>query len=108
LRREASGNGGLIVVGSAAVMVHSESITVLWRGFDCRPFMQIAITSRPWADFIYAPEAIEQYRLAAGYVDRILKSEKPAARALRWGTVGKLPDGKLEFVIVGALADDEV
>jgi putative ABC transport system substrate-binding protein len=27
----------------------------------------------------YAPNFVEQYRLAAGYADRILKGEKPAA-----------------------------
>ena len=53
-------------------------------------FGQLFVTDGGLAS--YAPEAIDEYRSAAGYVDRILKGEKPADMAVQAPT-------KFELVI---------
>ena len=48
---------------------------------NCRRFTRIAITRYYAVDgclIAYGPNSYEQVRRAAGYVDRILKGEKPA------------------------------
>jgi hypothetical protein len=47
-------------------------------GIDCPRFTATAISSPPAGLISYGPDLIDQYRRAAGYVDRILKGEKPA------------------------------
>ena len=43
------------------------------------PAVYLAAGSSPGGGLIsYSPDRIDQYRRAAGYVDRILKGEKPA------------------------------
>ena len=73
-----SPNSGLIVVVSAQVMIHRELIISLAARHSWPAVY-------PYRSFVtagglisYGPELIGQYRLAAGYVDRILKGEKPA------------------------------
>ena len=71
-------NGGLIVVAGARAQFHRGLITAL----ATRHRLPAVYPSRVFVTggglISYGPEAIEQWRLAAGYVDRVLKGEKPA------------------------------
>jgi putative tryptophan/tyrosine transport system substrate-binding protein len=73
-----AGNGGLIVTGSALVNVHRNLIITL----AVRHKLPAVYNERSFAAvgglISYGPDYLDQYRRAAGYVDRILKGEKPA------------------------------
>jgi len=73
-----SGSGGLIVTPSPLSLLHRDLIVTLSAHlklpsvYFLRPFVAVGgLVS-------YGPDEVEQYRQAAGYVDRILKGEKPA------------------------------
>ena len=71
-------NGGLIVTGSALSFVHRNLIAALANRHRL-PAIYWARTPVVGGGLIsYGPDLVDQYRLAAGYVDRILKGEKPA------------------------------
>jgi len=73
-----SPNGGMIAVGSAGVVRHRDLIVTL--------AARLKLPAVYWERFLvaagglmsYGPDLVEQFRQAAGYVDRILKGEKPA------------------------------
>jgi putative tryptophan/tyrosine transport system substrate-binding protein len=71
-------NGGLIVVAAGAAYVHRELIITL----AARHKLPAVYFERSFVVagglVSYGPNYIELYRQAAGYVDRILKGEKPA------------------------------
>jgi putative ABC transport system substrate-binding protein len=73
-----AGNGGLVVPASAVASVHRDLIVML----AARNRLPAVYANHVFADagglISYGPDTAEQYRLAAGYVDRILKGEKPA------------------------------
>jgi ABC transporter substrate binding protein len=73
-----SSNGGLIVTGSALTAVHRDLIVTL----ADRHKLPAVYFERPFVTdgglISYGPDVVDQYRRAAGYVDRILKGEKPA------------------------------
>jgi putative ABC transport system substrate-binding protein len=73
-----SPNGGLIITPSALAVAHRETIVSL-----AAKYRLPAVYYRRW--FVdkgglisYGYDALQQYRNAAGYVDRILKGAKPA------------------------------
>jgi ABC-type uncharacterized transport system substrate-binding protein len=71
-------NGGLIVTGSAGAVVHRDLIVALAARHK-RPAVYYERYFVAAGGLIsYGPDLVDQYRRAAGYVDRILKGEKPA------------------------------
>jgi len=71
-------NGGLILTASALASVHRDLIVALAARYKL-PAVYISRFYAAGGGLIsYGPDFIDQYRRAAGYVDRILKGEKPA------------------------------
>jgi putative tryptophan/tyrosine transport system substrate-binding protein len=73
-----SPNGGLIAVGSAAVVRHRELILTLAARHKLPAVYWERFFVAAGGLMSYGPDLVEQFRQAAGYVDRILKGEKPA------------------------------
>jgi putative ABC transport system substrate-binding protein len=71
-------NGGLIVTGSSATAVHRELIIMLAARHRLPAVYPFRYFVTSGGLISYGPDPIEQYRRAAGYVDRILKGEKAA------------------------------
>jgi putative ABC transport system substrate-binding protein len=73
-----SGNDGLIVTGSGLAQVHRNLIITL----AARHKLPTVYFERHFVAggglVSYGPDFVDMYRRAAGYVDRILKGEKPA------------------------------
>ena len=71
-------NGGLIVTGSALSVVHRDLLVVLAARHKLPAvyFERYFVTGGGLIS--YGPDLVDQFRRAAGYVDRILKGEKPA------------------------------
>jgi len=73
-----SPNGGLIVPASAAAQLHLDLIITLAARHKLPAVYADRIYVTGGGLISYGPDRIDQYRRAAGYVDRILKGEKPA------------------------------
>jgi putative ABC transport system substrate-binding protein len=73
-----SGNGGLIVTSSSLANVHRELIIMLAAQYRLPAVYPSRVFAEGGGLVSYGAEAIEQYRRAAGYIDRILRGEKPA------------------------------
>jgi putative ABC transport system substrate-binding protein len=71
-------NSGLIVTGSTRAVSHPDLILTL----AARHRLPAVYNNRSWAAagglISYGPDLLDPFRRAAGYVDRILKGEKPA------------------------------
>jgi putative ABC transport system substrate-binding protein len=73
-----SPNGGLITTGSAATALHRDLIIALAarHRLPAVYFERYFVTAGGLIS--YGPDFVDQFRRAAGYIDRILKGEKPA------------------------------
>jgi putative ABC transport system substrate-binding protein len=73
-----SANGGLILTAGALSVLHRDLIITL----AARHKLPAVYQERNYAEagglISYGPNFLDEYRRAAGYVDRILKGEKPA------------------------------
>jgi len=72
-----SPNGGLIVTGSALAVVHRDLIIALAARLRLPAVYYDRYFVAAGGLISYGSNNVEQYRLAAAYVDRILKGEKP-------------------------------
>jgi putative ABC transport system substrate-binding protein len=71
-------NRGLIVVANALTYVHRELIVGLAARHRLPAVYPYRIIVAGGGLISYGPDSFDQYRRAAGYVDRILRGEKPA------------------------------
>ena len=71
-------NGGLIVTASALATVHRDLIITLAARHRLPAVYPLRFFVTSGGLISYGADTIDQYRRAAGYVDRILKGEKPA------------------------------
>jgi putative tryptophan/tyrosine transport system substrate-binding protein len=70
-------NGGLIVTASALALVHRDLIVILAAGHKLPAVYNQRVFVAAGGLISYGADLLDQFRRAAGYVDRILKGEKP-------------------------------
>jgi putative ABC transport system substrate-binding protein len=73
-----SNSGGLIVLGSAFAIDHRKQIIALAAQYKLPAIYPFRIFVTDGGLISYGHDPIDPHRRAAGYVDRILKGEKPA------------------------------
>jgi putative ABC transport system substrate-binding protein len=73
-----SANGGLILTASPLSAVHHDLIITLAARYKLPAVYNVGVYVAAGGLISYGSNFVEQYRRGAGYVDRILKGEKPA------------------------------
>lgn len=71
-------NGALIILASSFATTHRELIISLASRYRLPAIYPSRYFAAAGGLISYGPDAVDQYRRAAGYVDRILKGKKPA------------------------------
>jgi putative ABC transport system substrate-binding protein len=71
-------NSGLIVSSSPSAFLHRDLIITLANRHQLPAVYYQRVFAADGGLISYGPDFVDQYRRAAGYVDRILKGEKPA------------------------------
>jgi ABC-type uncharacterized transport system substrate-binding protein len=70
-------NGGLIVTAAALAQIHRDRITTLAAQHRLPAVYPYRFMVTGGGLISYGPDLVDQYRRAAGYVDRVLKGESP-------------------------------
>jgi putative ABC transport system substrate-binding protein len=84
------GIGGVIITASALATVHRDLIITLANRHRLPAVYPFRAFVNDGGLVSYGPDPVEQYRLAAAYVDRILKGEKPVDLPVQTPTRYKL------------------
>jgi len=71
-------NGGMIVLPGSLMITHRGQIIALAARNGLPAVYPFRYYAAAGGLISYGPDAVDQYRRAAGYIDRILKGEKPA------------------------------
>jgi ABC-type uncharacterized transport system substrate-binding protein len=71
-------NGGLIVTGSPATVAHRKVIITMAARHGLPAVYSYPLFVTQGGLIAYGPDSVDNFRRAAGYVNRILKGEKPA------------------------------
>jgi putative ABC transport system substrate-binding protein len=71
-------NGGLIMTGSTTAASRRDALVALITRQKLPAIYPYRYFAASGGLFSYGPDTVDQYRRAAGYIDRILKGEKPA------------------------------
>jgi putative tryptophan/tyrosine transport system substrate-binding protein len=79
-------NGALIIMGGPLTARHRDLIVILAAKKGLPTVSPYRYFATAGGLFSYGPDTIDQYRVAAGYVDRILKGEKPADLPVQFPT----------------------
>src|SRR5215472_16357482 len=85
-----SANSGLVVTGSPSAVIHRNLIIELAARNKLPAVYPFRVFVTAGGLISYGPDFVDQYRRAAGYVDRILKGEKPADLPVQAPTKYKL------------------
>jgi ABC-type uncharacterized transport system substrate-binding protein len=72
------GNGGLVIFGGPLILAHRDLIIALAAQHRLPALYPNRFFAAAGGLISYGPDFLDQFRRAAGYVDRILKGEKPA------------------------------
>src|SRR5262245_23672652 len=86
----ASTDGGIIVTGSPLAVTHRELIITLATRHKLPAIYYERFFAAKGGLMSYGADSIDQIRQAAGYVDRVLKGEKPADLAVQAPTKNEL------------------
>ena len=71
-------NGGMILTGSGLAVIHRDQIIASAARHRLPTMYYERFFAGSGGLISYGPDYVDQYRRAAGYIDRILKGEKPA------------------------------
>jgi hypothetical protein len=76
-------NGGLVVTTAAWAQIHRDEIFALAAKYRLPAMYPYRIFVNAGGLSCFAPHVVDQYRVAATYVDRILKGERPGEIAIQ-------------------------